>query len=58
MELAGSGLHNCIFKESATAGNTLIIRSILSDAASFVASAMTVLDRAKVGADAQKAAKA
>jgi len=46
------------FKDLAKAGNTLIIPSNLSDAASFVASAMTVLDRAKVGADAQKAAKA
>ena len=45
------------FKELAKAGNTLIIPSNLSDAASFVASAMTVLDRAKVGADAQKAAR-
>ena len=46
------------FKELAKAGNTLIIPSNLSDAASFVASAMTVLDRAKLGVEAQKAAKA
>jgi regulator of protease activity HflC (stomatin/prohibitin superfamily) len=46
------------FRDLAKAGNTLIIPSNLSDAASFVASAMTVLDRAKVGADAQKAARA
>ena len=43
------------FKELAKANNTLIIPTNLSDAASFVASAMTVLDRAKVGADAQRA---
>ena len=42
------------FKELAKAGNTLIIPSNLNDAASFIASAMTVLDRAKVGAEAQK----
>jgi regulator of protease activity HflC (stomatin/prohibitin superfamily) len=42
------------FRDLAKAGNTLIIPSNLSDAASFVASAMTVLDRAKVGTDAQK----
>ncbi len=45
------------FRDLAKAGNTLIVPSNLSDAASFVASAMTVLDRAKVGADAQKAGK-
>ena len=44
------------FKELAKAGNTLIIPSNLSDAASFVASAMTVLDRAKLGVEAQKKA--
>jgi regulator of protease activity HflC (stomatin/prohibitin superfamily) len=42
------------FKELAKAGNTLIIPSNLSDAASFVASAMTVLERAKAGADTQR----
>ncbi len=42
------------FKELAKAGNTLIIPSNLSDAASFVASAMTVLERAKTGADLQR----
>src|SRR3954470_14659938 len=46
------------FKELAKANNTLIIPSNLSDAASFVASAMTVLDRAKIGAEAQRAAHA
>jgi regulator of protease activity HflC (stomatin/prohibitin superfamily) len=45
------------FKELAKTNNTLIIPSNLNDAASFVASAMTVLDRAKLGAEAQKAAK-
>ena len=42
------------FKELAKAGNTLIIPSNLSDAASFVASAMTVLERAKTGSDMQR----
>ena len=42
------------FKELAKAGNTLIIPSNLSDAASFVASAMTVLERAKAGSDLQR----
>ena len=42
------------FKELAKAGNTLIIPSNLSDAASFVASAMTVLERAKTGSDLQR----
>ncbi|HWA12475.1 MAG TPA: band-7 C-terminal domain-containing protein, partial [Burkholderiales bacterium] len=42
------------FKQLAKAGNTLIIPSNLNDAASFIASAMTVLDRARVGAEAQK----
>ena len=42
------------FRDLAKAGNTLIIPSNLSDAASFVSSAMTVLDRAKVGTDLQK----
>ena len=46
------------FKELAKTNNTLIIPSNLNDAASFVASAMTVLDRAKLGVEAQKAAKA
>ena len=45
------------FRELAKANNTLIIPSNLSDAASFVASAMTVLDRTKLGVEAQKAAK-
>ena len=45
------------FKELAKAGNTLIIPSNLSDAASFIATAMTVLDRAKTGADTQRVAK-
>jgi regulator of protease activity HflC (stomatin/prohibitin superfamily) len=44
------------FKQLAKAGNTLIIPSNLNDAASFIASAMTVLDRAKTGAEAQKRA--
>ncbi|HEX4985971.1 MAG TPA: SPFH domain-containing protein [Burkholderiales bacterium] len=48
-------LYVAAFKELAKANNTLIIPSNLSDAASFVASAMTVLDRAKVGADAARA---
>jgi len=43
------------FRELAKANNTLIIPSNLSDAASFVASAMTVLDRTKLGVEAQKA---
>jgi regulator of protease activity HflC (stomatin/prohibitin superfamily) len=43
------------FKELAKTNNTLIIPSNLSDAAGLVASAMTVLDRAKLGVDAQKA---
>jgi regulator of protease activity HflC (stomatin/prohibitin superfamily) len=42
------------FKELAKAGNTLIIPSNLSDAASFVASAMTVLERSKTGSDVQR----
>jgi regulator of protease activity HflC (stomatin/prohibitin superfamily) len=42
------------FKQLAKAGNTLIVPSNLNDAASFIASAMTVLDRAKAGAEAQK----
>jgi regulator of protease activity HflC (stomatin/prohibitin superfamily) len=42
------------FKELAKAGNTLIIPSTLSDAGGFIASAMTVLDRAKTGSDASK----
>ena len=46
-----------LFKELAKASNTLIIPSNLNDVASFIASAMTVLDRAKAGADAQRAAK-
>ena len=46
------------FKELAKTNNTLIIPSNLNDAASFVASAMTVLDRARLGVEAQKAAKA
>ena len=37
------------FKELAKAGNTLIIPSNLADPASLVASAMTVLERARVG---------
>jgi regulator of protease activity HflC (stomatin/prohibitin superfamily) len=45
------------FRELAKAGNTLIIPSNLSDAASFVASAMTVLERTKSGSDAQRPAK-
>jgi regulator of protease activity HflC (stomatin/prohibitin superfamily) len=45
------------FKELAKTNNTLIIPSNLNDAASLVASAMTVLDRAKLGVEAQKAAK-
>lgn len=45
------------FKELAKAGNTLIIPSNLNDAASFIASAMTVLERAKSGSDVQRAAK-
>ena len=44
------------FKELAKTNNTLIIPSNLNDAASFVASAMTVLDRAKLGVEAQKKA--
>ena len=43
------------FRELAKANNTLIIPSNLSDAASFVASAMTVLDRTRLGVEAQKA---
>jgi regulator of protease activity HflC (stomatin/prohibitin superfamily) len=42
------------FKELAKTNNTLIIPSNLSDAAGLVASAMTVLDRAKLGVEAQK----
>ena len=42
------------FKELAKTNNTLIIPSNLNDAASLVASAMTVLDRAKLGVEAQK----
>ena len=42
------------FKELAKTNNTLIIPSNLNDAASFIASAMTVLDRAKLGVEAQK----
>jgi regulator of protease activity HflC (stomatin/prohibitin superfamily) len=45
------------FKELARANNTLIIPSNMSDPASFIASAMTVLDRAKLGADTQRPAK-
>ncbi len=44
------------FKELAKTNNTLIIPSNLSDAAGLVASAMTVLDRAKLGVEAQKKA--
>ena len=44
------------FKELAKTNNTLIIPSNLNDAASFIASAMTVLDRAKLGVEAQKKA--
>lgn len=43
------------FKQLAKAGNTLIVPANLNDAASFIASAMTVLDRARVGAEAQRA---
>jgi regulator of protease activity HflC (stomatin/prohibitin superfamily) len=43
------------FKQLAKAGNTLIVPSNLNDAAGFIASAMTVLDRAKAGTEAQKA---
>ena len=46
------------FAGLAQTNNTLIIPSNLNDAASFIASAMTVLDRAKAGTDAQKASKA
>jgi len=45
------------FKGLAKAGNILIIPSNLNDAASFIASAMTALDRAKVGTEAQKAGR-
>jgi hypothetical protein len=45
------------FKELAKTNNTLIIPSNMSDPASFIASAMTVLDRAKLGADTQRPAK-
>ena len=44
------------FKELAKTNNTLIIPSNLSDAATFVASAMTVLDRAQLGVESQKKA--
>jgi regulator of protease activity HflC (stomatin/prohibitin superfamily) len=44
------------FKELAKTNNTLIIPSNLADAAGLVASAMTVLDRAKLGVEAQKKA--
>ena len=49
-------LYVAAFKELAKTNNTLIIPSNLNDAASFVASAMTVLDRAKLGVEAQKKA--
>ena len=49
-------LYVSAFKELAKTNNTLIIPSNLSDAASFVASAMTVLDRAKLGVEVQKKA--
>jgi regulator of protease activity HflC (stomatin/prohibitin superfamily) len=45
------------FKHLAKAGNTLIIPSSLNDAASFIASAMTVLERAKAGSEVQRAVK-
>jgi regulator of protease activity HflC (stomatin/prohibitin superfamily) len=51
-------LYVAAFKELAKAGNTLIIPSNLSDAASFIASAMTVLERAKTGSDAQRSSNA
>ncbi|MEO8005043.1 MAG: SPFH domain-containing protein [Betaproteobacteria bacterium] len=51
-------LYVAAFKELAKANNTLIIPSNMSDPASFIASAMTVLDRAKLGADTQRPAKA
>ena len=51
-------LYIAAFKELAKAGNTLIIPSNLNDAASFIASAMTVLERAKTGSDAQRSSKA
>ena len=44
------------FKELAKTNNTLIIPSNLADAAGLVAIAMTVLDRAKLGVEAQKKA--
>jgi hypothetical protein len=44
--------------ESAKADKMLIIPSNLSDAASFVESAMTGLERTKSGSDAQRPAKA
>jgi regulator of protease activity HflC (stomatin/prohibitin superfamily) len=50
-------LYVAAFKELAKVNNTLIIPSNMSDPASFIASAMTVLDRAKLGADAQRPAK-
>jgi len=51
-------LYIAAFKELAKTGNTLIIPSNLNDAASFIASAMTVLERAKTGSDAQRSSKA
>ncbi|HVY07173.1 MAG TPA: SPFH domain-containing protein [Burkholderiales bacterium] len=49
-------LYVAAFKDLAKTNNTLIIPSNLSDTASFVASAMTVLDRAKAGVDSIKKA--